>query len=58
MDKTYGMTPSGSTVQLENLPSSEAGPMDFGEDQLLLVNIPFKGSTKILRSLKNRKLLT
>jgi len=39
-----------ASVTLENPLSSEAGPADSREGQLLLANIPFKSSTKTFRS--------
>lgn len=53
MDKTTAgkITPGGRPVsKLENPPSAEAGPVDSGGGQLLLVSDPFVRSSLLLRS--------
>lgn len=48
IDKTHteNTTPGGRPVALENPSSKEAGPIDSGEGQLLLVNEKLKSSAK------------
>lgn len=44
------ITPGGNQVTLANPPSSEVGPSDSGEGQLLLSTDPFSFSRRVLRS--------